>query len=99
MFGWMDRGRTFAAQIAQRRSAVPLHFDALALSKRDQHIKHAQTQQMRLQVIRQSKHRYRRRHLALHAQWHLEHQLLALLHGAGLEHQLLVLIRRRGQIP
>ena len=53
---------------------------------------------MALEVVAQGEHGDGGRHLALHADGHLQHELAALLHGAGLEHELLVAVRAGGQV-
>ena len=54
---------------------------------------------MHLQLIAEREHGDGGRHLRLHAEGHLEHELLALLDRTGLEHELLVLVRAGREVP
>ena len=89
---------TFGREVPEGGGGVALDLDRLGLGEGHEHVEHAELQQPRFQLVRQREHRDRRRHLALHAQRHLQHELDALRHGARLQHQLFVLVRRRRKV-
>lgn len=88
-----ERKRTFGGQVAQSRRTIPLDLDTLRIGQRDQNIKHAEVEEMRLQLVAESQHSDRGSHFGLDAQRDSENEILAFLDCTGLQHKFLVAIR------